>query len=689
MYENILNSGVAEFNMPNIYTFLHGSYLQYPDPGLETLLTLGASIETGTDWITADGKESDHKKAAEEYFRRYGEQFGATSGGPSAGPGNIAYLNEAKKSQNIGFLQKDLNYLKDYNEKIRSFPMATTITFSSQQSLNITPILSDTNYDHLIMKYIMKGVINRGETGGLEGFSLADFTKYGQYLESNPDGGTTQVKSYLADRVLQQVPFLGLINYFSGYDPDKAAEVFSLMFPQNTSPMVNSYRFIGKEPQFFGDFANAEETYQATGKIQGFFFNLMSKVIKQKVIALAKRKKRSYADVLKGKPAHSEIIMYRLAKHLIADGQIQPTPIQNIYFSNSNEIKEFVYNDTQVAYGREYKYVVYAYTVVVGMEYKLIGRPGGVGATAPKDGDFYARFYAVTRPAVQLFEVPYYGLEFDEPATALVFDDPPMPPNIDIGGYRGVNNKLAISLSNNFGEVITEPIAIEDGDNVIFSAARMYQSLPKEAYAENKIRFRTDDPSAAFQIFRIGPDLVTGQTKKPTSYSDFKNKRIKTVSYPNSDSATFIDNLRPNTKYYYTFRTIDVHGNISNPTIPYEVEMVSEPGSKLAYVIVREHSFVSSIKPTYKKTMRRFLHIDPREQHKFTNINSIEDIDIEKITVEGFPLGIAQDPLFVRDNQSGGARQKKFKLRLTSKRSGKKVDVNIKFVHKHDKDKKP
>ena len=39
------------------------------------------------------------------------------------------------------------------------------------------------------------------------------------------------------------------------------------------------------------------------------------------------------------------------------------------------------------------------------------------------------------------------GLEFDEPSSAFIFDDPPMPPNIDIGGYRGINNKILISLS--------------------------------------------------------------------------------------------------------------------------------------------------------------------------------------------------------------------------------------------------
>ncbi len=39
------------------------------------------------------------------------------------------------------------------------------------------------------------------------------------------------------------------------------------------------------------------------------------------------------------------------------------------------------------------------------------------------------------------------------------------------------------------------------------------------------------------------------------------------------------DKNTPNKKYYYTFKTIDYHGNISNPSPVYEVEIVDDNGA--------------------------------------------------------------------------------------------------------------
>ena len=39
-------------------------------------------------------------------------------------------------------------------------------------------------------------------------------------------------------------------------------------------------------------------------------------------------------------------------------------------------------------------------------------------------------------------------------------------------------------------------------------------------------------------------------------------------------AASKVDDIEPNKKYYYTFRAIDNHGNVSNPSSVYEIEMV-------------------------------------------------------------------------------------------------------------------
>lgn len=678
-YENTITSGLDEIFIPNMYLTLQGSYKDYPDPGLETLLTLGAAALDESNFINSAGEKSDTAKAAEEYFERFGQTFAAS--GPGQAPGGVSFIKEAAKGRHLGFLAKDISILKDHNEKVNKFPMAATVRFTSQKNLILPAILEDTNYDYLVVKHAILANQLRSSSGELKKYKQVDFRKSGQYMDKNNEDEAPRLKSYVVSRAAQMSQFYAMLSMFSQAG-GQGGELESLFNVGSHS----FHRFVGQIPEMFKP--------QPTGNLQKFFITLMEKVTKKKIQDLARKKSRSYSDILKGKPAYQEIIMYRVAKHAVNDGNINPNPMQNLYFSNSNNISDFIYNDTQVVYGKEYKYVVYAYTVVFGTEYVIAPPSEALTGTSPNQyfenfgSEFEAKAHVITRPSIQLVEVPYYGLEFDEPSSAFIFDDPPMPPNIDIGGYRGVNNKILISLSNNFGSMVTEPVVLEDSDNIMFANVRAYQGLSKKLVAENKIRFKSDDPSAAFQIFRIGPDPVTGETKHPSSYGDFKGKRIKTISYPDSDSASFVDRLQPNKKYYYTFRTIDVHGNISNPTVPYEVEMVSEPGSKLAYVIVREASFFERIKPTYKKALKRFLHIDPREQHKYTKINSIEDLDVEAITQNPPPLGVVKDPLFVKKEHAGKERPRRFKLRLTSKKSGKKIDINVKFVHEHDKLKK-
>ena len=684
-YENTITSGLEEVFIPNMYLILQGSYKNYPDPGLETVLTLGAAAIDESNFINASGEKSDTAIAAEEYFKKFGENFGA-SGLAADQPGGVSFIKEAAKGRNLGFLAKDVAILKDHNEKVNRFPMAATLRFSSQSNIELPVILKDTNYDYLVSKHAMLANISRQSGGELLGYKQATFIKSGQYMNKSSEDASAQLKSYVVPRSAQVAHFGSLLSSFTAVGG--SGTLYESLFQLETNTNLSlAHRFVGQVPDAF-------KAYSSSENVQGFFVSLMEKVTKQKVGALSTKKTRSYLDILKGKAAHGEIVLYKIAKHAVIGDSIDPSPLQQIYLSNSNEISEFIYNDTQVVYGKEYKYVIYAYTVVFGTEYVALPPRSAVSSTSNTKffknlgGTFEAKAKVMTRPSVQLIEIPYYGLEFDEPASVFIFDDPPMPPNIDIGGYRGVNDKILISLSNNFGSMITEPIALEDGDNDIFDKARRYQSLSKKLVAQNKIRFQSDDPSAAFQVFRIGPNPVTGETKKPSSYSDFKGKKIKTVAYPGSDSASYVDRLQPNVKYYYIFRTIDVHGNISNPTVPYEVEMVSEPGSKLAYVIVREASFLDKIKPTYKKSLKRFMHIDPRDQHKYTTVTSLEDIDAEAVNNSPPPLGIVADPLFVKKEHAGKARPRKFKVRLTSKRSGKKIDINVKFVHEHDKLKK-
>ena len=72
-------------------------------------------------------------------------------------------------------------------------------------------------------------------------------------------------------------------------------------------------------------------------------------------------------------------------------------------------------------------------------------------------------------------------------------------------------------------------------------------------------------PTGRFEIYRIDT--------QPNSYSDFTGNLIAIIGDNTASAASYVDNVSPNTKYYYVFRAIDVHGNRSNPTDVYEIEL--------------------------------------------------------------------------------------------------------------------
>ena len=83
------------------------------------------------------------------------------------------------------------------------------------------------------------------------------------------------------------------------------------------------------------------------------------------------------------------------------------------------------------------------------------------------------------------------------------------------------------------------------------------------------IRFKADEPATGFEIFKLD--------KRPRQYLDFaEGEPIRIGGEEDSPSAaSYIDtNIKPNKKYYYTFRSVDAHGKLSNPTAVYECELV-------------------------------------------------------------------------------------------------------------------
>tara|TARA_R110000824_G_scaffold126153_1_gene285585 strand:- start:3581 stop:6898 length:3318 start_codon:yes stop_codon:yes gene_type:complete len=438
--------------------------------------------------------------------------------------------------------------------------------------------------------------------------------------------------------------------------------------------------------------------------------NFLMMILKSKIQTIVQNNMRSFDDIFDGDLAYSETIMYRIAKYRGTGG----TPIQNYWISNSNKIDMLNFVDTQVKYNKEYRYVVYAYQVVLGTKYayknisisKTItedpkvcvelfdiktGQP--VSQRVPFDGKinpvtkitkmipvtkkqrYIAEFDAVVRPSVKVLEIPY--MEF----SAYIIDSPPMPPDINIVPYLHITNKINIFMNNGVGKETIKSTLINPIEAKFMQKYRKAKGLqPGEL-----VTYESDDRPSNFLIFRKAG-------KKPTSYADFRGRLHRNVNVtkiipdnPNEkeqvkgsfSSIAINDNILPNKKYYYTFKCVDYHGNISNPSPVYEVEIVEEKGS--SYFLMQAVSFEKDEPRQPTITGKRLLHIAPNISQRLINeeASGFDEATSAKQLRNRVVLGLNDVGLWKKD----------FKIRLTSTKTGKKLDLNIKFIPQHKRTK--
>ena len=143
-----------------------------------------------------------------------------------------------------------------------------------------------------------------------------------------------------------------------------------------------------------------------------------------------------------------------------------------------------------------------------------------------------------------------------------------------------------------------------------------------------------------------------------------------------------LNNIEANKTYYYTFRARENIGGkeaISNPTAVYKVEMISDPGKTLGIPRITLHKFKKVLPPISSKTMQRFLHIKP-------NLN-MTLVDADPYSPDSYIPKSGNAPPLCKLNKKlfshGEQENKKFKIRLTSKSTGKKIDINVTFKHNH------
>ena len=358
---------------------------------------------------------------------------------------------------------------------------------------------------------------------------------------------------------------------------------------------------------------------------------------------------RTYEEIISGTPAYSEVLMFKIAKYLTANPN---APVQEFYFYNAGDetsgVQAFI--DTQVKYDEEYRYDVTAFAAVVGSKYEYSNKSVTAGT-----------FTVNVRSSIRLYEIPLFS------STGRIVMPPPYFPQSHIEQIKGVTNAMLFSFDTQVGETYEVPLSLTDKETESNT-----QLLKDEAFSlEGQILYRSTAAMSGVQVYRT--DMP------PDSYEDFKGNLFKTLS-TDADLASDLTagavakilKQRTNEKFYYMFRALGPHGETSNPSPVYQVELYSDGG--VAYPITRLYEFGLESSKTTTKTMKNLLRITPRITQALVNEQASGLVDengnVQAPSLNDIVLGLEDEVLF----------GKKFKIRITSKKTGKKMDLNVTFT---------
>jgi hypothetical protein len=353
----------------------------------------------------------------------------------------------------------------------------------------------------------------------------------------------------------------------------------------------------------------------------------MSNLLYQKAKNLSKKHLRSLKEVQAGKKCYSEITAVKIEKRLESP---TGTYIQSYYFENdSKELLTFI--DTQVKKENQYVYKLFYYVLVVGNEIK-------VEVTALGQLEY------TNSPKVYVFEIETTANELNN-VIIPVSDSAPISPIITPIAFKDIKNKIRFNFQQGVDKYEQYPILIQDADNVFFENLR--KSQKKEP--DSKLLFETKDTDGLnFEIFRT--------MNAPNSYADFKNKLLTTIL-----NTSYIDSLEVNRKYYYTFRSKNEAGFISNPSPVYEIQLLENSGTH--YPIIRIYEFPEVQQVTAIKNFKNKLYLSAAYNQLLAN-------EVGETATGNPSLGIGE-PIW----------NKEYKVRLTSKQTGRKIDINFKFTY--------
>ena len=357
---------------------------------------------------------------------------------------------------------------------------------------------------------------------------------------------------------------------------------------------------------------------------------------------------RTLSDIFNNATSKSFLLGYKIEKYLDNDAT---QPIQTYYTTQNNFI------DTQLKYGRKYIYKTKILLGIFGSSYSYSNLE-----VAQTDFDDNAptskKYWATVDVQVLEYEIDLYETAF--------VDTPSLPPHVTT---YGVQNKPCVNFlfnPRNFTMDMSDSTSLPSVGDLLGSdrnIAELY-SLSGDLRSSHVYFtgtyevFRLDKTPASKESFANGYLTKIDETAEVGNLH--KSIPIKNIDI---DQASFTEDLMPNQKYYYAFRTLTYHGTPSQLTEPIEVEVQQD--SDEYKISVRRYHYPNYKDHDTEKSAKRLIRIVPNFERLFFSQD------------DGKNNWQLDDGSLV--NNLDESKHKTFKIRVTSKHTGKKVDLNISF----------
>ena len=725
-YENYVSGIESELLMPNWYILKWAGLVVENQPDIlrtEIYNYISYNEEISEPWVAFSQTPGPENLASSVAVDNY---LNTISSGPTMDVSTKTYIKERFK--NIIFNDSSYDDYNLYSEAIMlpsaSMPCYIKVrTNTDPTSMYFVDIVNEASFDTRLMRLLKVAFLDQSPDE--ISTSQISFKKYTKELSSSVAQDTNTETKTEEDVNYNAIGLVDLLLY--SYAKIKCdIEDFTIIDyksieTDSAHDTKGVYRSI-----------NAGSTLEVLDKTIKLFDEDNTAIQKQDLSTILNIES-STGDRSPAAPKPQETIAYRVEKRI--PGNDSGEALQNFWFFNSDKITDFEFFDTQVKYDQNYTYKIYKYILLYGIKYqysnlqlsRVIGATGdpvdeegvevdpetycieyydpatgasvndllgfneltygtdpltgdrieGVGTTSisslstaaqrisvsradPTRPPYLANFLLTVEPDLQIVEIPLFE------KTLKIVDNPPNRLNVVPSYTQDDTNRLMFfaSYETFYSEKYPNTISAEEvtaRDDYLHAKDLLTTTrLSKELHTKSKQKF--------IEVYRI--DF------KPSSFEDFGGALLKSVdlSIEGTDGcyrdALFDDVIRSNQKYYYLFRAKNAHGIPGYVNEIMEAEIINDGGYKYAMfdtLFAQDLETDNFLQTT--TDVKKVFQISPSIQQAALSTDLVDYADTAINQFENVRVGTAESLLW----------GKTFKIRLTSKKTNRQIDLNVTY----------